>query len=102
VCCACRVVLTKQATERRGSAGPLSRHRSTVPVPSPSSCVSTDLRGETPAFKFAIYSKRPIESSKQLLRVTLVEKSQSKEFAHFGKAKQQVFNTFLTMSGIHL
>jgi hypothetical protein len=57
----------KQGTER--SAGPLPEHS---PVPSPSSYVSTNLRGETPAF--AIYSKRPVELSKQLL--TLVEKTQ--------------------------
>ena len=75
----------KQATDRR--AGPLSRHRCAQPehspVPSPSSCVSTNLRRETPAF--AIYSKRPMELSKQLL--TLVEKTQIfylvKEFALF-------------------
>ncbi len=54
------------------------------PVPSPSSCVSTNLRGETPAF--AIYRKRLVELSKQLL--TLVEKTQIfylvKEFALLG------------------
>ena len=46
----------KQATEH--SSGPLSRHQEHSPVPSPSSCVSTNLRGETHAF--AIYSKRPM------------------------------------------
>ena len=62
-------------------------------MPSPSSCVSTNLKGETPAF--AIYSKRPIELSKQLL--TLVEKTQFfylvKEFAHSELVQDSKFET---------
>jgi len=53
--------------EHRRSLEPAPEHS---PVPSPSSCVSTNLRGETPAF--AIYSKRPIELSKQLLMMMMM------------------------------
>ena len=74
----------KQATDR--IACPLTRHRSTAPCPPLVLCFDKslcNLRGETSAF--AIYSKRPMELSKQLL--TLVEKTQIfylvKEFALF-------------------
>jgi hypothetical protein len=71
----------KQATDR--IACPLTRHRSTAPCPPLVLCFDKslcNLRGETSAF--AIYSKRPMELSKQLLTLWIFGEDISQNSSH--------------------